>query len=98
MNPGELNKRIIIQDQNLETEEWFDKYECWASVNPIAGREFYDVEKIDSGLSHRVRMRYKEGILPSMRIVFKGRVLHIESVINDYEKNSTLQLMCREVV
>ena len=33
-----------------------------------------------------------------MRILYKDRIFNIVSVINEYEKNAILQLMCRELM
>lgn len=100
MDPGKLNHRITFQIQNLdsEEEEWNDIVTTWASINPISGREYYQAETINSDLTHKVRLRYRRGITPDMRILYKDRIFHIVSVINEYEKNAILQLMCRELI
>ena len=100
MDPGKLNHRITFQIQNLdsEIEEWNDIVTTWASINPISGREYYQAETINSDLTHKVRLRYRKGITPDMRILYKDRIFNIVSVINEYEKNAILQLMCRELI
>lgn len=100
MDPGKLNHRITFQNQNLdsEEEEWNDIVTTWASINPISGREYYQAETINSDLTHKVRLRYRKGITPDMRILYKDRIFNIVSVINEYEKNTMLQLMCRELI
>ncbi|WP_042393521.1 MULTISPECIES: phage head closure protein [Clostridium] len=100
MDPGKLNHRITFQIQNLdsEEEEWNDIVTTWASINPISGREYYQAETINSDLTHKVRLRYRKGITPDMRILYKDRIFNIVSVINEYEKNAILQLMCRELM
>lgn len=100
MNPGELRHKIKIQIQDLEQENevWNDVFSCWANVNPISGREYYQAETVNSDLTHRIRLRYRKGITPDMRILYKDRIFYIVSVINEYEKNYALQLMCRELI
>lgn len=100
MDPGKLNHRITFQIQNLdsEEEEWNDIVTTCASINPISGREYYQAETINSDLTHKVRLRYRKGITPDMRILYKDRIFNIVSVINEYEKNAILQLMCRELI
>ena len=100
MDPGKLNHRITFQIQNLdsEEEEWNDIVTTWASINPISGREYYQAETINSDLTHKVRLRYRKGITPDMRVLYNGRIFYIVSVINEFERNSTLQLMCRELI
>ena len=98
MNPGELRHKIKFQIQDLEQEVWNDVFSCWANVNPISGREYYQAETVNSDLTHRIRLRYRKGITPDMRILYKDRIFYIVSVINEYEKNYALQLMCRELI
>lgn len=100
MNPGELRHKIKFQIQDLEQENevWNDVFSCWANVNPISGREYYQAETVNSDLTHRIRLRYRKGITPDMRILYKDRIFYIVSVINEYEKNYALQLMCRELI
>lgn len=100
MDPGKLNKRITFQLQDLdsEDEDWKDIATTWANINPISGKEYYSAETINSDLTHKIRLRYRKGITPDMRILYNGRIFYIVSVINEFERNSTLQLMCRELI
>lgn len=100
MDPGKLNKRITFQLQDLdsEDEDWKDIATTWANINPISGKEYYSAETINSDLTHKIRLRYRKGITPDMRILYNGRIFYIISVINEYEKNTMLQLMCRELI
>lgn len=100
MNPGQLKHRITFQIQDLtqDNDVWNDLFTTWASINPIAGKEYFQAETIASELTHRIRLRYRKGITPDMRVIYKGRIFYIQSVINDYESNTSLQLMCRELI
>ena len=98
MNPGDLRHRVTFQRQDLELEVWNDVCTCWANIRPLAGKEFYEAETINSDLTHRIRLRYRKDITPDMRAVYRGRIFSIQSVINDYEKNVSLQLMCRKLI
>lgn len=105
MNPGELRHRIIIQKQittqdtfGEQYEEWDNITTVWANINPISGREFFAAESVNSEITHKVRLRYREDIKPDMRVSYKGRIFRVESVINEFEKDKLLQLMCRELI
>lgn len=105
MNPGELRHRIIIQKQittqdtfGEQYEEWDNITTVWANINPISGREFFAAESVNSEITHKVRLRYREDIKPDMRVSYKGRIFRVESVINEFEKDKLLQLMCKELI
>lgn len=104
MQAGKLRHRITIQEPvvarngfNEAITTWSAVATVWASVEPLSGREFFAAEHVQSEITHRIRVRYRAGIAPTMRVVFNGRYLMIESVINYGERNTDLQLMCREM-
>ena len=99
MDIGRMKHRITFQVQDLEQEEtWNDILSTWANINPISGKEYYSAETINSDLTHKIRLRYRKGITPDMRVIYNDRIFYIISVINEYEKNTMLQLMCRELI
>lgn len=105
MDIGSLNKKIRFQElQDTENEygepiqDWTDLKTVWASINPIVGKEYFAAETVNSEISHKIRIRYTEGIKPNMRIKFKERYFNIISVINYQERNVEMQLMCKELV
>jgi SPP1 family predicted phage head-tail adaptor len=104
MQAGKLRHRITIQEpvtaRNGYGEAittWTAVATVWASVEPLSGREFFAAEHVQSEVTHRVRMRWQSGITPDMRVLFGGRVLKVEAVINYGERRTDLQLMCQEV-
>jgi SPP1 family predicted phage head-tail adaptor len=105
MNINGLRHKITLQERkNTEneygesTEEWIDIYTIWASVNPVVGREYFAAETVNSEVTHKIRIRYKENINPFMRVKFKERFFRIISVIDFEEKNLEMQLMCKELI
>lgn len=105
MRAGDLRHRITLQRLEMvqdsygqPTETWSDVVIVWAAVNPISGREFFQAETINSEVTHKILIRYRQGIEPAMRIKFKDRIFTIISVINFQEKNEALQLMCKELI
>lgn len=105
MDAGRLNKRVTIQNRVVAQNgigeavtTWAKLASVWASIEPIQGKEFWAQQQVQSEVTVRVRIRYRPGILPSMRLLYGQRVLVIESIINPHEKNEHLQLMCSEGV
>ena len=98
--------RITIQEFIEEVDEygtpigsgWQDVMTVWASVEPIRGREYIEVQNTQAELTTRIRMRYRPGITPAMRVLYQGRVFDIQSVIDINEQHTHLELMCVEKV
>ena len=108
LDAGKLRHRVVVQRYVGQADDYGDirwsddknwRNVCivWAAVDPISGREFYAAEQAQSEVNHKVRMRYRGGIQPGMRLLLGGRRLHIQSVIDWEERHESLLLMVQEV-
>ena len=79
-----------------EIDNWTTQVEAWASIEPLIGREYWGALSTQAELSHKIRMRYRAGIAPAMRILFGARVFDILSVKDVGERRRELVLMCSE--
>lgn len=79
-------------------ETWSVYANAWASITPISGREYYQAQAAQAEATHKVVVNYISGVVPKMRVLFGSRILRIESVLNDGERNRELVLMCVEDV
>lgn len=74
------------------------EYSYRANVTPTTGREYVEMQKIRAETTYSVQMRYIPNITPDMYLLFNGRKLKIESILNIGERNKELQLICVEVM
>lgn len=72
--------------------------QAWASIEPLGGRESWLAKAQQDTSSHRIRMRYRQGITPLMRAVYQGRVFHFTSVNDLEELHRELEILATEVV
>lgn len=105
MQAGRLNKRVKLQTKTVTQDgygaalaTWADTATVWAAVEPLQGREFWAQQQVQSEVTTRVRIRYRAGVVPAMRVLYGTRVLDILSVIDPKERHEELQLMCRDGV
>lgn len=105
MQIGRLNKRIAIQSMSLQsdgagggTSVWTTEAVVWGAIEPLSAREVYEGERVNGILTHRITMRYREGVTPSKRLVYDGRVFNIEPPTLKRERKHMLTIMAREVV
>jgi SPP1 family predicted phage head-tail adaptor len=99
-----LRHKIMIQQvarspdgSGGRLENWTTFATVFAGVEPLRGKEMYDHQQIQSEITHRIRIRYRSGVTPKMRVSFEGRIFRILSVINIFERDREMQLMCQEV-
>lgn len=105
MRIGPLRNRVTIESYaksrdgyGAEVETWSRFADVWASVEPLIGREYLAAKQIQAEVTHKIRMRYIEGLAPTMRIVWGTRTFEIVSIINVSERNKEIVIMATEDV
>lgn len=105
MDINRLRHRVTIEENQGTTNDgggnrlpnWVPIATVWAEVRPANGSEVTIAEKRGQELTHIVTIRYRPGIDKTKhRINFKGRIFHIEYIINKEERNVELEIHCRE--
>jgi SPP1 family predicted phage head-tail adaptor len=103
MRSGRLRHQVVIQQvtesqdaSGAVVESWAALATVWASIDPIAGNEFFAAKQTMAETTHRIRIRYLSGVVPKMRVLFGSRTFDITEIINFQEKNVELQLMATE--
>ena len=97
MKAGDLKQRVTIQRRSATAlDTWTDVATVWASVEPLTGNRILQGVLAITEASGMVRIRYRADIVPSMRLVFEGRVLNIVGIINPKEAKRETQIMYRE--
>ncbi len=101
---GVLRERVTIQRKvvsrdgyGAEQVTWQDVATVWARVEVVKGREVPESRQMDVMSSHRVTMRYRTDVDETMRLMWRGRVLHIVALIPD-ERRRYLAVLAEEHV
>lgn len=68
-----------------------------AAITTPSGREFFGHDKLNAQASHVVNIRWLDGVLPDMRVVWGSRILNIEYVSEDRKHACEMWLYCKEV-
>lgn len=107
MDPGELQHRITIERDAGETTNSLGQRvrdwqpipggsQAWAKIEPLSARELLLAQQTNTTITHRLTIRYRDGIDSKMRIVFGERVFFLEGVRNLGEQGVWLELIARE--
>jgi SPP1 family predicted phage head-tail adaptor len=104
MRSGLLRHKIIFQTATDTsdgmggfTQSWSDTYTCFAAIWPLRSNERLEAMKMESKITHKIRMRYQPGITSSMRIKFGSRYFQISAPINPDERNRELEILAEEI-
>lgn len=91
MRAGKLRHKVTIQAPGLTQDPvtgemlagWTDFASVFASIEPLSARDFIAAKAGQSEISARIVIRYREGILPTMRILHRSKVYAIQGVLPD---------------
>jgi len=103
MRSGNLKHKVVIQEYSEVNnygevqKSWNDFSTAYASITPLSAKEYFKAG-VQNEVTHKIEMRFIQGVKPKMRVMFGEREFSIESVLNIREENKALQLICSEVV
>lgn len=96
---GRLRHRIQIQDlkpvldsngnptQDPVTGEvfsdWMTIATVWAAVEPLSARELIAAQAVQSKVTARMVIRYRDGLNAAMRIIYRNRIYNIHGLLED---------------
>lgn len=105
-NPRTLRHKVAVQyravgspqyDPNGEVNAaWVDLFpSVWASIEPLRGRELFAAQEHAADVDVRIRMRYRAGVEPTMRVVHEGRIYDIRAVLDPELRHRELELLTK---
>ena len=102
INAGDLRERITLQSPPTGRDSlgqrsgaWVDESTVWAAAWSLSSRELLAAGQIQSEVTVRFRIRYRAGVLPSWRVLWRG-VPHaiVGDPIDVQGRQVVLDLMC----
>lgn len=98
LEAGDLKHRVLIQSRGTSkdsdgdtVETWTDFATLWAACEPVSVRDFIASRAPQSEIAVRFKVRYRDDLLASMRIVHRGAAYNIAGVLPD--KDSGLEYL-----
>ena len=108
MQAGTLNKRVKISqlvtgspafdEVGQPNTSWEELATIWAAIEPVSGREFWAQQQIQSEITARIRIRYRNDVTVGMKAECNGKTYMIKYIIDYQESHKELWLMCSEGV
>lgn len=103
IHAGHLSERVTLQapaeSRNRMGEvtlEWSDVATVWASVQGLTTRDFLQAQQANVIATHRIVMRFYDGLSHDYRVVWRGRTMEVASVM-ERENRTRHELLVREV-
>ena len=103
IDAGSLRERVTVQQASESRNalgetvlSWATFAERWASVEGVLARESLAYGQNEITVTHKVKMRFLEGLTQRMRLQWRGRTLEIVSLL-EHGSRSEHELICQEV-
>ena len=106
MRIGGLKHRVTLQSYTAASDGMGGEISTWitqranvpAAIWPVSAAEQVRAGAPTMTLTHRIQIRYYDGIKASWRIKFGTRYFSIVSIVDKDERHVQIDLLCREVV
>lgn len=92
-----LKRRVTVQS-GITKETWEPAFSCWAMVEPLNSREYWQAAAVNREDEQRVTIRYRRDVDATMRVRHAGRDFDIASIINPNARNIKLELLVKSVL
>lgn len=102
INAGAMRERVTIQrpvDQQSAFGEttltWEDEATVYASVMGVRAADYFAAQQAGVLVTHRIRIRFFPGLTHQHRLIWRGRVMEISSVL-ERDTRSIHEILARE--
>lgn len=100
---GALRHRITLEAPERSGDAgggadiaWHAVASIWAEIQPKSGREVFESDQLGGRVTHDVRLRFRAGVTPELRIAHAGRLFDIRYVARAGQHGEWLICACEE--
>lgn len=108
MKIGQWRQRIVVQKNQMtrdkngnQRNEWTDYFTCWAYVNNLSGKEYWEAAQVNQQESLFFLVRYCRELRgidsTKYRIIFRSEIYNIILVDFMQYQNRTIKLRAEKV-
>ena len=106
MRAGNLRNKAEIQSigtttnafGEIEQGEYAKFKDVYCSITPISGKESFLSNTDYAKTTHKIKIRYIDGINASQRLVWRSRIFKFLGVMNISERDKTIEIKAEEVI
>lgn len=101
---GEMRHRISVEQSSGTADGmggytslvWTEFAKVWAKIEPKTARENFEKKELKHQITHKVTVRYIDGLASDMRLKFGDRYFQIKGIRIVLEKTRYMELDCKE--
>lgn len=103
IDPGALRTELVLEAAQLagdgaggHVETWHEVTRVWARLEPVSASARFGADQTLEEVTHRVTLRFREGVASGMRFFRQGRIFEIVTVHDPDETRRYLVCRTRE--
>lgn len=78
-----VQARTVTQDAFGGFEQtWSTETERWVHLEPLSARELFQAAQVQADISHRITLRFLDGLTTKHRMIINSKTYEIGSVTN----------------
>ena len=86
-----------LSDEGEQVDTWTALFEnVFADIKTPTGREYFAHDRLNAEVTHRVKIRWHDGVTNDMRINWQGRILDILYISEDQTHKQWQYIFCKE--
>lgn len=100
---GNMRQRIRIEQPVLAADglgggvrSWQTVTTVWGEITTLSGNEHFAAGQLASQISHRITLRWREGVTPEMRLAFGTRIFAIRAILERDGKRRSMEILVEE--
>lgn len=102
---GRLDRKITLRQRTVtrgdaggQIEGYSDVATIYAEKLDVAGREYFAAQQVNSEITTKFRIRFREDIRPTWRIRFEGKDYNIASIAEIGGRRRWLEIMASAII
>ena len=104
IDPGQLRTELALEACTLTPDGlggheqlWSEVASVFAMIEPVSAQAVFGAGQVLETVTHRITMRWREGVASGMRLTKAGRIFDIVTVHDPDESSRYLVCRAREV-
>lgn len=100
---GAMRERVDIQTRTPTVGAignvafaWATTATVWAQVRPMSARERFVAERLAARGVYEITIRWRTGITPAMRMLWRGRTFNVKQILNPDERRRFLTIIVED--
>lgn len=86
---------VVRSDSGEPVTNWENTGQVMADIYSVTGREFFEANQVNSEVTIKIVIRFKDGLTTDMRVIHGSNIYNVVAVLNQDNRRRPTTLMCK---